>query len=243
MEEIALLWNNFVPEFSLASGVNVVDGSTLGVLDLTRADGGSEESLLTISVLAVDSAEVRDAPLLQTGVVLASLGITAELVGDLVGLDLPVDVEGVESRLSNGDDLLDDVPKNALGEGRSGQTTLVGPSSVGVEVLDEGRHVELRCVTTVVGNQSGEPLVMVIGVSGEVLVRDHLEDEAEHPVGELGAFLLGHGVDDVHLKVVDLAIDGVLSGSMEVGLHAREVDVLVAQVVVEEAGGLGGEAR
>lgn len=46
----------------------------------------------------------------------------------------------------------------------------------------------------------------------------------------------------MHLQVVDLAVNSVFGGSMEVGLHAFEEDAFATQVSIEQAGRLGGHA-
>ena len=224
------------------SGINFVNRSVIGLLDLAGADGGSEESLITVTVLAVDSAEVRDGGGGQLVVVGLLVLLGGELVDDMLVLDLSVRIESVQGRLSDGDDLLEDVPEDALSESGSGEAALVGPSSISVQLFDECRHVELLSTALVVGDEGSKELVVVVGVGVEVLVRDYFENEAEDTVGELRSLSAGHRVDDVHLHIVDYAINGVLSGSMEVSLHTLQVDVLALEVSVEEAGRLGGHA-
>lgn len=170
----------------------MVNGSTFGFLDLSRTDSGSEESLITITVFTVDSAEVRNGRGSQLVVVGFSLVFGGELVGYSAGLDLSIGVESVERRLSDGDHLLEHIPQNALGKRRSGQTARVGPASIRVQIFDECSHIELQSRTPVVGNESCQELVVPVAVGGKVLIGHHLEDEAEHSVAEAGAFLLRH---------------------------------------------------
>ena len=76
--------------------INSVNGSAVGSLYLARADGGSEDSLITVTVFTVDSAEVRDVRGGQLVIVGLLLFDGGELVDHLLVLDLPVGVESIE---------------------------------------------------------------------------------------------------------------------------------------------------
>jgi len=222
--------------------IDFVNGSVVCLLDLARADGGSEEPLITVTVFAVDSAEVRDGGGGQLVIVGLLVLLGGELVDDMLVLNLSVRVECVQGRLSDGDDLLEDVPEDAFGERRSCEATLVGPSSIGVQLFYECRHVKLLSTALVVRDKGSKELVVVVRVAVKVCVGDNLENEAKDTVGELRSFGCGHRMDDVHLQVIDDSIDGVLGGSVEMSLHTLQVDVLALEVSVEQAGGLGGHA-
>ena len=97
--------------------------------------------------------------------------------------------ELVESRLTDRNNLLKDVPKNAFAERRSRKTTLVGPALFERELIDEGGQVKpedthhaLKVAVLVVLSHLEEEPIVGIRVAGEVGIRNDLEEEAKDTV-------------------------------------------------------------
>lgn len=123
-----------------------------------------------------------------------------------------------ELGVADGLSLLEHGPLDSLGAGRGGQGTVEGPESVGVEVAQESLHVKVKRGTFAVGGGDavGEHLrdEVVVGVAANLAI----EENAEH--GAEGSVLVN--VDEVHLEVAELAVDGVLTRRVHVELHSLE---------------------
>ena len=79
----------------------------------------------------------------------------------------------------------------------------------------------------------------------EVLIRNDLEEESKDTVGELRSTLLVGSkvwlncVHNVQFHVQELAVNGVLRRSVEMTLHASQLDILARQMLVEKARSFG----
>ena len=227
----------------------MVNLSSIEVLDLSAAHGDSHE-LSSVMVLAFA----------VFWVFLSGLGelvhlVLALLSDDVVGTDLVLNLAeldvSVHGALSDWDNLLDDVPEDALSAWSSGQGALIGEPSVVVDQGDESSQVQwahdiglLEDLTTILVEQD-----LLLGLLGllelllidevlqelvveedvgvltnsvvEVRIWHDLEEEAEDTSEELRSLwilgidlhwivLLGDEMNDMHLKVHKLAVNGVL---------------------------------
>ena len=228
--------------------VDVVNRSRASLLDGSVAEGRSEESAV-LAMLLTGLAVNWDVFEMLGFVEGLSLNLGRELVVEVRLLNLLVLSEHVKGRLSDWDHLLDHVPEDALAERSSGEAAGVSPSAVEVDLLHELSEVDqlvLAHASAILDHLSQESVVKVTQ-DFEVIVGNHFEDETKDSVGEGRATLLVGGkvrLDGMHnmkLHVHELSVNGVLSWSMEVVLHAAQLDVSAGEVWVEETGGLGVE--
>jgi hypothetical protein len=138
------------------------------------------------------------------------------MIEEFTLLNLSVLEEHIESGLAEWNDVLKNIPEDALGEWSGGQGACVSPSSVVLQQLDEFGEVNLFGLSLGTGPGVIEHLshvpVMEVGaaVKGEWEIVGHgFEEEAENTVAEGGQALGGwlELVDDVELEVHELAID------------------------------------
>lgn len=184
---------------------------------------GSSSSLSVLVGLGVDSVNNLDNVLtverLRRTVVTAPLGEeSAILLGHLV-------LNGLDSRLGDGDDLLGNIEERKSSAGRRREGTLVGPTVVpvdlGVQVVNSGTHVEI--LLFIDGDPLGEE-----GISGGLkagnarVVVLGIEDQGERGTESfnlLGGGVSGVQVNHVHLELEKLAVDGMLGRMMNVELE------------------------
>ena len=226
----------------------MVHWSGTSFLNWPVAEGGPEQPVVVGMALA-GFAVLGNGLEMSRVVESLSFDLRRELVVEVLLLNLLVLSEGVESALSDGNHLLNDVPEDALAERSGGEATWVTPSSVEVEHVNELGEVDQLgdAVLTVVLNHLPQELVVEVIDDLEIFIRDDLEQEAEDTVGELRATLLIRGevrLDGVHnmkLHVHELSVNTVLRRSVEVVLHSGELDILASEVLVEQTSCLGEE--
>lgn len=168
------------------SRIDAVDGSVALILDRPIADCGSEQSLVATGA---GNSVRRDASIDLHFIVLVLDVDVREAVESLARLYFLEGHELVESRLTDRNDLLEDVPENALSERRSRKRTRIGPALFERELLDKGGQVKpedthhaLKVAVLVVLSHLEEEPIVGIRVAGEVGVRNDLEEEAKDAV-------------------------------------------------------------
>lgn len=141
--------------------------------------------------------------------------------------------EHIQGRLPDWDHVLQDIPEDSLREWSSGQGTSVGPSPIDTELLNELCQVkELVCcmpASSRLDKHFFQELVMVVGKSmnREFKVIGYcFEEEAQYTISELGLLvssIWNNSMNDVHFKIEQLSIDGMLRRSMEMVLESLEL--------------------
>lgn len=121
------------------SRIDAVDGSVALILDRPIADCGSEQSLVATGA---GNSMRRDAGIDLHLIVLVLVVDAREAVESLARLYFLEGHELVESRLTDRDDLLEDVPENAFSERRSRKRALIGPALFERELVDKGGQVK-----------------------------------------------------------------------------------------------------
>jgi len=138
------------------------------------------------------------------------------MIENLLLLNPSVIEEHIESALAKWNDMLKNIPEDALREWSGGQRARVSPSSVVLQQLDEFGEVDLFGLSYLAGHGVHEHLfhVPVVEVGAAVkgeweIVRHGFEEETENGVAEVGQTLGGwlELVDDVELEVHELAVD------------------------------------
>lgn len=126
------------------------------VLDHSVTIGESEEVLTLCVSMGFDVLWVifSELSLVSSSLLILEWG---EYFGSF---DLSVYEELVKGRLSDGDDLLDNVPEDSLGEWRCGEGSLVGPPSVVVKLGYEGCHVNF--CSKLIGKHCAQKLVVEV---------------------------------------------------------------------------------
>ena len=177
---------------------------------------------------------------------------SSDLVGDLLLFDASQGGVHVESSLSDWDGSFDDVPKDTLIAWGSGEGAGVSPSLIEVDLTDELLEVQVH--TSLLGwilnqfdQESVVPLNLGLWISSmhffEILLWHDLEEESENTGSELRVIMFPLSVeemDDVHLHIKELTVDGVLSWGVEMELSA--VKGSDWDMWVEEGDGFGLEA-
>lgn len=174
-----------LPPPSLRSQVDVVHRSLELVLHNTIAESESEER---VAVFLVGLDVLR---LILSKLIILRLRLSrCKRSNDSGLLNLSVLQESFQSGLSDRDDLIDDVPKDAFGEWGGCQGSLVSPSSIVIERSDEFSQIKLvtvTCFLLLVVEHGLQEFVMVVvdALSLEVVVLNGLEYETEDAVREL----------------------------------------------------------
>jgi len=211
--------------------VDSVEGSTVQVLDLSVASSDSHEGVASLLLASLGHWDF----LLHLLEELEGLGIAlGDWVGDHLVLDTLHGGVRVHGGLSDRNDAFDHVPEDTLVTWSGGQRALVGPSPVELDPADEGFEVQPEAglalwVSDKLTQEFVVPLDFGLRVSDlhflEVLLWHDLEEEAENAGTKLRVIVFPFGVqkmDDVHLHIEDLTVNGVLTWGMEVELGAVE---------------------
>ena len=198
-------------------------------MDLSVASGDSHEG---VSIFLLASLAFWDV-LFQLFEELESLVVAGgNLVGKLLLFDASQTGIHIEGRLSDWNDILDDVPEDTFVAWSGGQRALVSPSLIEVDSGDELLKIKLESTVSLVAELDEEvvvPIDLGLWVSGvhffKVLFWHDLEEETEDTSSELTIIMLSlvvQEVDNVHFKVEELTVDGVLRWGMEVELGTME---------------------
>ena len=233
--------------------VDSVDRPVILILDLSVASTNSHESgailleaLLGVWNIGLELFEESNGLWILVG----------NFVGDLVGFDFSHVHVKVEGALSDWNDTLDDVPEDTLVAWSGGQGSWIGPSFVEIKLLDELGKVKFSHIKWLIAvlllfdegeQESVVPVNVGVWVSEfhffEVLFWHDFEEESEDTSDERGVLvlrLLVKEMDDVHLKVEELTVDGVLTWGVEMELDTVERSSW--NVRVEKGDGLSAEA-
>ena len=184
-------------------------------------------------------------------------------MGELFLFNLSKSIEFIESGLSDRNYLFYNVPEDTLSAWNSSQGSLVRPSSVEVQKLNELSQVEFWSledlswvsqselhVLSFCSSQACEEFVMKVGIThwvvflsqAEVGVWHDLEEETQNTVAELRELLTGsdlalHTVNDVHFQIHKLTVDCVLRWRGEMVLHT--VEFAFFDMRIEKCDGVG----
>ena len=230
--------------------VNVVYRSSVALDHLSAADSDSHEFVAILH----DGVSV-DWVLLGLGLV--QPWVKWAFVGKLSFLNLSEHVVLVHGRLSNWDDLFDDVPQNSFGARDGGQRSWVSPSSVELENFDEFLEVKVvaSCsahshVFELSGGELRQESIVVLDIEGKSHLLDsveeglwnNLKEESQNTVAELRWLVsLGEAalksVDNMHLQIQKFSVNGVFGWRVEMILQTVEFGLW--NVLVEERDGLG----
>jgi len=229
--------------------VDSVEGSTVLVLNLSVASGDSHVGVASVFLASLGLGDVLLQFLKELDGLVVALG---DLVGDLLLLDTLHGGVAIEGGLSDWDDTFDDVPEDTLVTWSGGQRALVGPSLVELDLTDELFKVqhESRLICWVLDELTQKfvvPLDVGLWISFlhffEIFLWHDLEEESENTGTKLRVIMFPFVVeemDDVHFEIEELAVDGVLTGGVEMELGTVEGGD--GDVLVEERDRLGLEA-
>lgn len=140
--------------------------------------------------------------------------------------------------------MLEYIPEDTLSKWSGCQRTRVSPSSVEGTKLHEFSEIQFRLLWTesILGLFKHLPQIPVVVVSCSMkteweIIWYSLEEETQNTMGESGQsfgswFKL---VNNMHLKVHELSIDGVLSWSVEMVL--KTVEIAAFNVICKQANG------
>jgi len=209
--------------------VDSVEGSTVLVLNLSVASGDSHVGVASVFLASLGLGDV----LLQFLEELDGLGVAlGDLVGDLLLLDTLHGGVAIEGGLSDWDDTFDDVPEDTLVTWSGGQRALVGPSLVELDLTDKFFEVQhesslIHWVLDELAQKFVVPLDVGLWISYlhffEIFLWHDLKEKSENTGTKLRVImfpLVVEEMDDVHFEIEELAVDGVLTGGVEMELGA-----------------------
>lgn len=231
--------------------VNVVNRSAVALDDLSVANSDSHEFVAILH-------EGVSVDWVLLGLSLVQPWVFAwALVGKLGFFNLSEGVVLVHGRLSDWDDLFDDVPEDSLGARDGGQRSRVSPSSVELENFNEFLEVEVVASTSAHSHVFGlsgcelrQESVVVLDIKRKAHLLDsveeglwnNLEEESQNTVAEL-RWLVSLGkaalksVDNVHFQIQKFSVNRVFGRRVEMILQSVEGGLW--NVLVEERDGLG----
>ena len=229
--------------------VDSVEGSTVLVLNLSVASSDSHVGVASVFLASLGLGDVLLQFLEELDGLVVGFG---DLVGNLLLLDTLHGGVAIEGGLPDWDDTFDDVPEDTLVTWSGGQRALVGPSLVELDLTDEFFEVQhessfIHWVLNELAQKFVVPLDVGLWISYlhffEIFLWHDLEEKSENTGTKLRVImfpLVVEEMDDVHFEIEELAVDGVLTGGVEMELGA--VKGGDGDVLVEERDRLGLEA-